>query len=129
METPHANKNRKTLFLVVFILLAGLTALSFGIANSPMMDQPVTGWTAMMVISAAKAMLVITFFMHLWWERAWKYALTIPTLFMGALLVWLLIPDIGFRTQHFTQDRLKHTAAPENSWPEPTDSATPQPKT
>ncbi len=69
------------------------------------------GWGAMMAVSAAKALLVVLFFMHLWWERAWKYVLTVPAIIMGTLLVILLVPDLGMRTENYSQDR--HDAAPE----------------
>ena len=69
------------------------------------------GWGTMMAVSVAKALLVILFFMHLWWERAWKYVLTIPSLIMGVLLVMLLVPDIGFRTNTYSNERKMH--APE----------------
>jgi len=59
----------------------------------------------MMAVSVAKAMLVVLFFMHLWWERPWKYVLTLPAIIMGALLVLLLVPDIGFRTERYSQER------------------------
>jgi len=64
----------------------------------------------MMAVSAAKAMLVILFFMHLWWERRWKYALTLPALILGVVLVLLLVPDIGHRTDTYSSTR--RTAAP-----------------
>ena len=79
--------------------------MSFWVANSRIMDDRIIGWAVMIGISFCKAMLVVAFFMHLWWERAWKYALTIPSLFMGSLLVLLLVPDIGMRTDHYPQSR------------------------
>ena len=53
----------------------------------------------------------ILFFMHLWWERAWKYVLTLPAMVLGTVLVLLLIPDVGMRTRTYSQDR--HRNAPE----------------
>ncbi len=88
-------------------MLCGLTGISFWIANSSLMDNRLTAWLAMICVSLAKAMLVVMFFMHLWWERRWKYALTIPALIMGTLLVILLIPDIGLRTQNYSRERQK----------------------
>ncbi|MEM7785381.1 MAG: cytochrome C oxidase subunit IV family protein, partial [Planctomycetota bacterium] len=98
----------------VFLMLCGLTAISFWIANSPLMDNRIYGWAAMMAVSVAKAMLVILFFMHLWWERRWKYVLTIPSLIMSVLLVILLIPDVGYRTQTYSNERRRN--APESDW-------------
>ena len=76
------------------------------------MENKVVGWAAMMMVSVAKALLVILFFMHLWWERAWKYVLTIPALIMGVLLVLLLVPDVGFRTMTYSKDRRENAPKP-----------------
>ena len=92
-------------FTLVFLMLCGLTALSFWIANSHLMNDRMVGWSAMLAVSFAKAILVVLFFMHLWWERSWKYALTIPAIIMGALLVLLLVPDIGMRTEYYSKER------------------------
>ena len=51
----------------------------------------------MMAVSCTKAMLVILFFMHLKWEANWKWVLTIPATFMSMLLVFMLVPDVGWR--------------------------------
>jgi hypothetical protein len=64
----------------------------------------------MMIISIAKALLVIIFFMHLKWETNWKYVLTIPAAVMSCLLVLVLIPDIGNRTQSYSAERQKFGA-------------------
>ena len=102
---PPPPTSQRRVFLMVFGLLVGLTGMSFGVANSSIMDDRIIGWSVMVGISVCKAMLVAAFFMHLWWERAWKYALTIPTLFMGSMLVLLLVPDIGMRTDHYPRSR------------------------
>ena len=91
--------------MIVFLMLCGLTGLSYWIANSHLMDNQLTGWLAMMSVSVAKAFLVITFFMHLWWEKKWKYVLTIPALLMGMLLVVLLVPDVADRISTYSKTR------------------------
>ncbi|MCH2177962.1 MAG: cytochrome C oxidase subunit IV family protein [Mariniblastus sp.] len=108
----HNPKRQRTVFLTVFGFLVLLTGLSFWVANSWIMEDRMIGWAVMLGISACKAMLVIAFFMHLWWESSWKYALTIPALFMGSMLVLLLVPDIGMRTDHYpkTRERLSPQA-------------------
>lgn len=99
------------LFMRVFIALCILTAISFGVANWPaVMKNPTVGWTLMMAVSCVKAMLVITFFMHLKWEANWKYVLTIPASIMSMFLLIMLVPDIGWRTRHYTQHRWLHSA-------------------
>jgi len=99
-------------YLVVFLILFGLTALSFGIANSKIMNTPSIGWAAMMAVSCGKAMLVILFFMHLLWEANWKYVLTIPASIMSVFMVLMLVPDIGLRTNRYSEERWQHAPEP-----------------
>ena len=80
----------------------------------------------MMAVSCAKAILVIAFFMHLRWERAWKYALTIPSLLMAVFLVVSLVPDIGLRARAYDENRWRHaTEGVANVAVEPTQEAVP----
>lgn len=99
-------------FSIVFLCLLGLTAISFAVASSPIMDTPAIGWTIMLAVSCAKALLVISFFMHLIWEANWKYVLTIPASIMSLFLVLMLAPDIGLRTRRYSEERWLHAAEP-----------------
>jgi cytochrome c oxidase subunit 4 len=99
-------------YLAVFAGLCVLTLISFGVARSSLMNTPSVGWAIMMAVSCAKAMLVIAFFMHLIWEANWKYVLTIPASIMSLFLVLMLVPDIGFRTRHYSEDRLIYAPPP-----------------
>ena len=110
-ESDH--RGNHGVFVTVFVMLCVLTGLSFWIANSHLMENKYVGWGSMMAVSAAKAMLVILFFMHLWWEKRWKYVLTVPALIMGVLLVMLLVPDVGFRTQTYSNERRANAPAAE----------------
>ena len=110
-QNSSGNSNTK-FFVLVFMMLCVLTGISFWVANSYLMENKVVGWAAMMLVSVAKALLVILFFMHLWWERAWKYILTIPALFMGILLVLLLVPDVGYRYLTYSKDRRENAPKP-----------------
>jgi cytochrome c oxidase subunit 4 len=98
---------------MVFAMLCALTALSFWVANSRLMDDRPVAWSAMIAVSVAKATLVVMFFMHLWWERAWKYVLTIPALIMGCLLVLLLVPDVALRTESYSKQRQSDAPEPQ----------------
>ncbi len=112
LDHNSAQDSNTKVFVFVFLLLCVLTGISFWVANSYLMENKVVGWAAMMMVSVAKALLVILFFMHLWWERAWKYVLTIPALIMGVLLVLLLVPDVGFRTMTYSKDRRENAPKP-----------------
>ena len=59
----------------------------------------------MMAISCMKALLVISFFMHLRWEANWKYVLTIPASIMSIFLVLMLVPDVLQRSQTAAEER------------------------
>lgn len=102
-------------YIAVFVGLCVLTALSFGIANSPLKNTPEVTWVMMMAVSCAKAMLVILFFMHLKWEANWKYVLTIPASIMSIFLVLMLVPDVGLRFRHYTEERRLHAAEPNSA--------------
>jgi len=69
------------------------------------------GWGIMLSVSCVKAFLVITFFMHLKWEKGmWKWVLTIPASIMSLFLMLMLVPDIGRRTHYYTDERLDRAA-------------------
>jgi hypothetical protein len=55
-------------------------------------------------------MLVIMFFMHVKYEKSWKYVLTIPTAMMAVFLVLMLVPDVGMRTRHYSSERMENAA-------------------
>ncbi len=97
-------------YVAVFLALCVLTAISFGVANSPIMKAPTIAWVVMMAVSVMKALLVMLFFMHLIWEANWKYILTIPATMMSIFLVLALVPDIGMRYNHYTDTRLIYSA-------------------
>ena len=101
----HANHGGVGKYLAVFGALLALTVISFIVANSSLMQTPAVGWAIMMAVSSAKALLVIAFFMHMIWEANWKYVLTIPASIMSVFLLLMLVPDIGFRTRHYSSER------------------------
>ena len=101
-------------YLLVFLALCGLTTLSFFTYSPywPWRDEPQVGWAFMMAVSCTKAMLVVLFFMHDFWEANWKYVLTIPAAMMAIFLTIMLVPDIGLRTRMVSQERALHMARP-----------------
>jgi cytochrome c oxidase subunit IV len=70
------------------------------------------GRTVMLIVSILKAFLVVTFFMHLWWEAKWKYVVTIPAMLVSILLVLALVPDIGRRTREYEHARWLNAPEP-----------------
>ena len=108
----HAGHGGIGKYMLVFLALCGLTTMSFLTYSPawPWRDQPQVGWTFMMAVSCTKAMLVILFFMHVWWEANWKYVLTIPAAMMAIFLAIMLIPDIGMRNRMVSQERALYMA-------------------
>jgi cytochrome c oxidase subunit IV len=84
-------------YLLVFVALCFLTTCSFFTYSSYWPFSKEVAWAFMMAVSCTKAMLVIMFFMHLFWEANWKWVLTIPASFMSIFLMLMLVPDIGMR--------------------------------
>ena len=116
-ENHEAHTTHTPTFVAVFLLLCGLTAVSFWISGSKMMTDSVNlARGCLIAVSAAKAMLVITFFMHLWWEKRWKYVLTVPALILAVIMILLLIPDVGLRSETYSSQRKLHAPIP-NSLP------------
>jgi cytochrome c oxidase subunit 4 len=109
-ETEHGGLS---LYLTVFVALCVLTACSFWTYSDlwpSALDSPHIKRAFMMAVSCTKAMLVILFFMHLKWEANWKWVLTIPALMMSIFLMLVLVPDIGLRMDHASQERLQYAA-------------------
>ena len=55
-----------------------------------------------LAVAVAKALCVMMYFMHLKFERAWKYLLLAPTIILALALPISLRPDIG--ETYYTQD-------------------------
>lgn len=126
-ETQQQQTHTPT-FIGVFVLLCGLTAASYAVASSNMMEQsPGLARGCLIGISAAKAFLVVMFFMHLWWERAWKYVLTLPAIVLATVLVVLMYPDIGKRTDSYSSERDRR--APHSTHTQPDSPEHHQPST
>ena len=111
-EHPEHHGGTLRTYLMVFGALCVLTAISLTSAYL-FQESPVVSWVIMMAVSCMKALLVISFFMHLLWEANWKYVLTVPASVMSLLLVLLLIPDVGQRVKRYSEERLRHSAEPQ----------------
>jgi len=110
-EHGHAGVGK---YVAVFVALLVLTLISFAVGNSESLrhNSPGTMWAMMMAVSCAKAMLVILFFMHMLWEANWKYVLTIPSAMMSIFLLLMLVPDVGRRTDRYSEERWLYSAEP-----------------
>ena len=111
-DDHHESHGSYSLYIGVFITLCVLTTFSFlTYFDFWRNNVPVNVSRAfMMAVSCTKAMLVIMFFMHLKWEANWKWVLTVPASIMSALLIFALVPDVGLRMRHASQERMIYAA-------------------
>jgi cytochrome c oxidase subunit 4 len=108
-------------YIYVFIALCILTTISFMTSFDWWRANftPVESRMLMMAVSCMKASLVILFFMHVLWEANWKFVLTIPAMLMSIFLILMLVPDIGMRLHHASEEQKFHLAQPKPDVPAP----------
>ena len=87
-------------YMNIFWALAVLTVIEVGVVYLPA-SKLMIGFL-LVALACTKAALVAMYFMHLKFERAWKYLLLAPTIIIAAALPVALRPDIG--TQYYVQD-------------------------
>src|SRR5262245_26144412 len=80
---PHFNA------WTILVVLVVLTAVSWG---SDLLH--IGGTFFFLAVAAAKAFFVMAFFMHLLYEKRWKWVLIVPPIVMAILMVMALVPDV-----------------------------------
>lgn len=80
----------------IFLLLCVFTGISW-LADEAKDLIPGAGVLAVIVlaVAVAKALCVMLYFMHLKFERNWKYVLLAPTCILAIGLPLALLPDVG----------------------------------
>ncbi|HEY4232753.1 MAG TPA: cytochrome C oxidase subunit IV family protein [Lacipirellulaceae bacterium] len=105
-------------YIAVFFALCILTTASFFTYSSYWPFNKEVARAFMLAVSCTKAMLVIMFFMHLYWEANWKWVLTIPASFMSIFLMLMLVPDVGMRIYNgyegYSRERWTYAANKQN---------------
>ena len=102
------HKSHDKIYGLVFLALCVFTGLSFYADILPVKEagSESEGWSTpviaviVLAIAVAKATCVMLFFMHLKWERGWKYVLLAPTTILAIGFPIALMPDIGFHYYH-----------------------------
>ena len=94
METHEEHHHPPYKF--IFMILIICTGLSW-LADESKDWFPGKGWLAVTVlaIAAMKASCVMLYFMHLRFERHWKYVLLAPTFILAVGLPLALFPDVA----------------------------------
>src|SRR5262245_43192324 len=75
----HGHDAHRVNYLYVFIALCVFTLISWAADEYKAIPHNVT-IVIVLAVATAKALCVMLFFMHLLFERAWKYVLLAPTI-------------------------------------------------
>jgi len=96
MGDGHAHASHHANYFLIFIALCVCTVVSvaFDLIDT---DKKVL-IVLVLSIATAKALFVMTYFMHLKFEGNWKFVLLAPTAILAMGLPLALLPDIG---QHY----------------------------
>lgn len=112
----HAN------YFLIFLALCVCTALSV-VADVIQLDNKFVVAFLVLAIATAKALFVMTYFMHLKFEGAWKFVILAPTAILAMGLMLALLPDIGVH-YYPTDVPQNRAAAAEEELVEPIDTDT-----
>ena len=120
MHDEHSHEHPK--YAVIFGALCVFTMISI-LADVVQLPYAVKV-VAVLSVATCKALCVMAWFMHLKFERGWKYVLLAPTTILALGLPLALMPDVGehYYTQEVPQldDYAEHVARSK-----PHDEATP----
>lgn len=91
----HEFHSHFKLYLTVFAALCGFTIISI-VADLVHIPNRAALVGIVLAVAVCKALCVMLIFMHLKFERAWKYLLLAPTVILACTIPFALAPDIGF---------------------------------
>jgi len=101
MSDHEENHSHAGTYFAVFIALCVFTGLSILADALHFSDKNITR-VLVLAVATAKALCVMMYFMHLKFERAWKYLLLVPTGILALALPFALFPDVG--AHYYTPD-------------------------
>lgn len=90
----HDDHGHHAPYFAVFLALCVFTAISFALDFMSFNSHAVV-IVLVMSVAVAKALFVMTYFMHLKFEGNWKLVLLAPTAILAIGLPLALTPDIG----------------------------------
>lgn len=93
----HGHSSHDVKYIYIFYALCIFTILSIvadGVGKLGMPHGLVI--VAVLAIASAKALSVMLYFMHLKFERNWKYVLLAPVTILAIGVPLALLPDVGF---------------------------------
>lgn len=90
----HEYHSHGKLYFMVFAALCVFTVISI-LADVVHIPNRALLVGIVLAVAVCKALCVLLVFMHLKFERAWKYLLLAPTLILACTIPFALTPDIG----------------------------------
>ena len=94
MSDHDHDESHGAAYFKVFVALCVFTGISVA-ADIVHLPSKIMLGAIVLSVAVAKALCVMMFFMHLKFERAWKYLLLAPTIILALALPISLRPDIG----------------------------------
>ena len=96
MMSEHEEQSHVSakVYLFVFLLLCGCTIASW-LVDEMQINSAALLIVSVLAIATLKAGCVVLYFMHLKFERNWKYVLLLPTICLAAGLPMALLPDMS----------------------------------
>jgi cytochrome c oxidase subunit 4 len=98
LHDDHAPFRVGRIFLLLVVLTLATFASLFVRGQFASVWSPTINTFFILLVASAKASLIVLFFMHWKYERAWKFVLCVPTILLAILAVLALMPDIAFDT-------------------------------
>lgn len=81
----------------IFVYLCLLTTASFVVQWIPRgMWGTATNMLFVLLVATCKASLVLGYFMHLRYEKMWKWFVTLPATILAVTILCALLPDIAY---------------------------------
>ena len=107
MSDDHAN--HQVNYLTIFFILCFCTFMSvvFDVVD---IDSKLLLIVLVMSIAIAKALFVMSYFMHLKFEGNWKFLLLAPTVALAMSLPLAFLPDVGLHYYQVDVPQMKQSA-------------------
>lgn len=111
MDHTHSDSHPHVRYWLIFAALCVCTAISYllDIAHLPKSFLVFS----VLAVAVAKALFVMTYFMHLKFEGRWKFVILMPTAILGVGLMVALAPDIAMH--YYTYDVMQSRVVPHES--------------
>ena len=109
----HEFHSHFKLYLGIFAALCGFTVISIAadLGHKYLNHAALVG--IVLAVAVCKALCVMLIFMHLKFERAWKYLLLAPTIILACTIPFALAPDIGWHYYTPTDPQIAENEANE----------------